>query len=414
MKLDKKNIAVILLMILFLTIICVKYYVENINMKNDFNTNQVDDSINKEENNKSNVSNEQEEIDDNKSSKDSTIENKQEENRETKEEENQSEKVEKTVENGENNNSSEAKIEDKKESNSEKKNNSTSGIKKDETSVSEKDSNSNKDVNNKNDDHTTPDNTTVKKEESSESPKEENKDNESSLSITNDYLRKNIKSKYGVNVGYKDELDGNYVNAYANPTKQYDDAKINNALNHIETALKKYPSGFFFEVNKKWKPLTIYLVERINGSAAGLTDNRNPNTVIILINTEGLLFESTLHHEIMHYIDCYLANIIGASALENSMKDYNPSGFVYGNQTNEYVYYYSNPAYFLSAYSKSNYKEDRAVLFADMMFRSLKKDYYSAGSPINEKAKLISRQLETYFDCVSSSVKENWERFIEW
>ena len=413
MKLDKKNIAVILLMILFLTIMCVKYYVGNINKKNDFNTNQVDDSINKKENNKSNVSNEQEEINDNDSNKNSLIENKQEENEETKEEK-QSGKVEKTIENDENNNSSETKIEDKQESNSKKKNNSTSGIKKDETGVLEKDSNSNKDVNNKNDDHTTPDNTTVKKEDSSESPKEENKNNESSLSIINDYLRKNIKSKYGVNIGYKDELDGNYVNAYANPTKQYDDAKINNALNHIETALKKYPSGFFFEMNKKWKPLTIYLVERINGSAAGLTDNRNPNTVIILINTEGMLFESTLHHEIMHYIDCYLANIIGASALENSMKDYNPSGFVYGSQTNEYVYYYSNPAYFLSAYSKSNYKEDRAVLFADMMFRSLKKDYYSAGSPINEKAKLISRQLETYFDCVSSSVKENWERFIEW
>lgn len=116
----------------------------------------------------------------------------------------------------------------------------------------------------------------------------------------------------------------------------------------------------------------------------------------------------------MHYIDCYLANIIGANALEESMKPYNPEEFVYGLQTNEYVYYYSTPAYFLSAYSKSNYKEDRAVIFADMMFRSLKKDYYTQGNPINEKAKLISSQLDRYFDCVSDSVKEHWERFIEW
>ena len=68
-----------------------------------------------------------------------------------------------------------------------------------------------------------------------------------------------------------------------------------------------------------------------------------------------------------------IADKIGAEAIEASMNKLNPEGFTYGNQTNEYVYYYSNPAYFLSAYSKSNYKEDRAVLFSDMIFRTLKK-----------------------------------------
>ena len=367
MKLDKKNIIVILLMILFIMILCVKYYV-GISVKKEFNSNEVDTPVNKEEKDQSNVSNEQEEKQDDKNNDDSPIENSEpEKNGETKEEK-----------------------------------------------KPEEDSNSNKDSNNKNNDNTISNNTTVKKEESVEPPKEENKNNESSLSITNDYLRKNIKSKYGVNIGYKDESDVNYVNSYSNFTKQYDDEKIHTALNNVDIALRKYPSGFFFEINNKWKSLTIYLVDQITGNVAGLTDNRNPSNVVILINTESLLFESTLHHEIMHYIDCYLASIIGVSTLENSMKDYNPSGFVYGAQTTEYVYYYSNPAYFLSAYSKSDYKEDRAVLFSDMMFRTLKKDYYRAGNPINEKAKLISRQLETYFDCVSSSVKENWERFIEW
>ncbi len=244
-------------------------------------------------------------------------------------------------------------------------------------------------------------------------PSDEDKTTENTLSLENNRLRQNIKLKYGVNVGYKDEIDGVYVSDYVKPVKQYDDEKINKILNTIDSSLKKYPNNFFFEISKKWKPLTIFLVEKINGYAAGLTDNRNDNTVVILINTEGLLFESTLHHEMMHYIDCYLANIIGANALEESMKPYNPKGFAYGLQTNEYVYYYSTPAYFLSAYSKSNYKEDRAVIFADMMFRSLKKDYYTQGNPINEKAKLISSQLDRYFDCVSDSVKEHWERFIE-
>lgn len=389
MKLDKKKIIVILLIGLFIIMLCVKYYA-GINVKSEFNHNKVGAPVKKEEDGHSNDFNELEEKQDNKNSENSQKEkDSQEKNGKTKEE-----KI----------------TEHKQESNNKQENNLTSSTKKDETSVLEKDTNSNKNTNNK--DNTIKNNTTIKNEGTTEQPKEEN-NNTSSLSITNDNLRKNIKSKYGVNIGYKDESDVNYINSYSNFTKQYDDEKIHTALNNVNVALAKYPNSFFFEINKKWKSLTIYLVDQLTGNVAGLTDNRNPNNVVILINTESLLFESTLHHEIMHYIDCYLASIIGASALENSMKEYNPPGFTYGNQTTEYVYYYSNPAYFLSAYSKSDYKEDRAVLFSDMMFRTLKKDYYSAGNPINEKAKLISRQLEKYFDCVSSSTKENWERFIE-
>ena len=44
----------------------------------------------------------------------------------------------------------------------------------------------------------------------------------------------------------------------------------------------------------------------------------------------------------------------------------------------------------------------------------LKKDCCTKGNPINEKSKVISNQLEKYFDCVSSSTIETWERFIEY
>ena len=231
--------------------------------------------------------------------------------------------------------------------------------------------------------------------------------------INNEY-RNQIRAKYNVSIGYKDEIDGNYANDYAIPTKIYDDDEIYNHLKKIDSALSKYPSSFFKEIKNKWKQVTIYLVKSIKEGTAGLTDNRNPNTTIILLDTGSYLFESTLHHEMMHYIDCYLATIIGASALENSMAEFNPQGFVYGNQNNDYVYFFSNPYYFISSYSKTNYKEDRAVIFEDMMFRSLKKEYYVKGNPINEKAKVISKQLSTYFDSVSDNVVEHWERFIAW
>ena len=49
-----------------------------------------------------------------------------------------------------------------------------------------------------------------------------------------------------------------------------------------------------------------------------------------------------------------------------------------------------------------------------MIFRTLKKDYYTIGNPINEKANVIINQLEKYFDCLSSSTIETWERFIQY
>lgn len=230
----------------------------------------------------------------------------------------------------------------------------------------------------------------------------------------NDELRNKIRSKYGVLVSYKDEIDSNYSSSYVKPTKLYDDNEIYDHLVKIDGALSRYPSAFFPEIKRKWKQVTIDLVKKINNSAAGLTDNRNPNTVVILINTGSLLFESTLHHEMMHYIDCYLANKIGASALENSMMEHNPSGFTYGNQNNDYVYRYANPYYFLSGYAKTNYKEDRAVIFEDLMTRTWKREYHVKGNPINEKAKVISKQMSMYLDSVSDNVTESWEKFIEW
>lgn len=230
----------------------------------------------------------------------------------------------------------------------------------------------------------------------------------------NNELRNNIKAKYGVSVSYKDEVDSNYSSSYVKPTKLYDDTEIYNHLLEIDSALSKYPKAFFFEIKNKWKQVTIDLVKNINGSAAGITDNRNPNTVVILINTGGLLFESTLHHEMMHYIDCFLANKMGAYALESSMMEFNPEGFNYGNQNNDYVYRYANPYYFLSAYAKTNYKEDRAVIFEDLMSRTWKREYHTKGNPINEKAKVISSQISAHLSSVSDNVTEYWERFIEW
>lgn len=48
-------------------------------------------------------------------------------------------------------------------------------------------------------------------------------------------------------------------------------------------------------------PLTIYLVKNINGNVSSLTDAKDSSNIKIMIEPI-LLFENTLHHEIMYYM----------------------------------------------------------------------------------------------------------------
>lgn len=240
---------------------------------------------------------------------------------------------------------------------------------------------------------------------------------EKTLSQENNDFRNQLLSKYGVIVGYKDEIDGKYKNSYATPTKLYDDEVISYNLTMIETALKKYPKSFFNEIKSKWKPISIYLVDNINGYAAGLTDNSNSSSLVILIvathSQTSSILESTVHHEIMHAIDCYFTSkgIYSAYTLEQSMMQFNPDGFSYGIQDNKYVYLLDKPYYFVSKYSKSNYKEDRAEVFANLMYRSYAPEFLKIDNSIKEKAKLITDQINQNFTSASSS-NNRWDKLI--
>ncbi|MDO4376567.1 MAG: hypothetical protein Q4C38_00300 [bacterium] len=231
----------------------------------------------------------------------------------------------------------------------------------------------------------------------------------------NDEYRKKLENKYLVKIVYKDE-NGNYlIGGSINTEKLYDDNEINKYLKEVESALKKYPNGFFKEMKDNNVSLRIYMVNKIDGGHSGMTDGRNQSNITVTIGTAGTnLFEYTLHHELMHYIDIYMRQKDPTLNLAEIMKSYNPEGFRYGSNDSTYDYDFSNPndAYFLSSYSRKSYLEDRAVLFSDMMARTTKRPYYNDGTPLNKKAKLINDQLHKYYNCVSKSAKEHWERFI--
>ena len=255
-------------------------------------------------------------------------------------------------------------------------------------------------------------NTNIDNNEKTVLPEEKPPVVEKTQAEKNDEYRKQLQNKYSVKIAYKDEL-GNYtINGYGSD-KLNDDNKINNCLGEINKTLKNYPNGFFKEMKDYGMPLTIYLVNSISGNVSGLTDAKDKSDIKIMI-APASLFENTLNHEIMHYIDSYI-KVKGYSIDINiTMKDVNPIGFTYGDTSNEYVYYFTSidNAYFLSAYGKTNYLEDRAVIFSDLMTRTFTKDYYADSTPINKKAKLISSQIKEHFNTLSNTGRYYWDRFL--
>ena len=231
----------------------------------------------------------------------------------------------------------------------------------------------------------------------------------------NNEYRKILENKYSVKITYKDENGDYLIGGSIKTEKLNDDNEIDKYLKEVESTLKKYPSGFFKEMKDNNVSLKIYMVNKIDGNYSGMTDGRNQSNITVTIGTNGTsLFENTLHHELMHYIDIYMRQKNSTLNLEEIMKSYNPEGFTYGDKSNEYVYYFTSvdKAYFLSAYGKTNYLEDRAVLFSDMMTRTTKRPYYNDGTPLNKKAKLISSQIKEHFKTLSNTERYHWDRFL--
>lgn len=274
--------------------------------------------------------------------------------------------------------------------------------------VTEKTTNSNSVNNNQNNENTS------KEPDKIDTPQEEPpKETEKTQAQKNNEYRNQIQNKYSIKIAYQDEMDYYSMNGYTRQIIE-DDNEINKYLIEIDKALAKYPEGFFKEMKNFNMPATIYLVKSISGNVSGVTDAHIKTNIIIMIEP-SLLFEYVLHHEIMHYIDSYISVKGYPIDINKSMNEVNPDGFIYGDESNDYVYNFTEVknAYFVSKYGKTNYLEDRAVIFAELMFRTYTKDCYAKNTPINKKANFISSQIKEHFSILKSTEKYYWDRFIK-
>ena len=238
---------------------------------------------------------------------------------------------------------------------------------------------------------------------------------EKTLKELNDEKIADMTSRYGVKFTVRDQSRTRV--GRGNGTAIYDEEKLETVLKSVNYSLSLYPAGFFKEFNANGMSLTLNLLDKIDNGLHGLSDSEFLSNVVISVATSSYLFEETLHHEILHYIDNYIETKMYPNTPETEYVTCNPAGYTYGNPNSSLSFKYTNAqtAYFIADYGQINYKEDRATLFPRLMRPSI-----SAGneflkysnSPLSCKARILIRQIDQAFNTVTSSKSIAWNRFV--
>ncbi len=196
----------------------------------------------------------------------------------------------------------------------------------------------------------------------------------------------------------------------------------------VDEQMARYPKGFFTDMQDV-TTVTIKLVHNLDaggGSFAGVTSREYGDRMFIALNTSqsSLMSGRTFNHEMMHLIDYYIeAKSWNASTQQyesplKATEAIKPDAEV-NSTNNDYTTSDYNRGceerYYISAYAKTNGKEDRAETFTDYMFRSYKKDYMmSADYPIPKKQKIIADCIRQYFPSAASQPAGSlpWEKWL--
>ncbi len=230
------------------------------------------------------------------------------------------------------------------------------------------------------------------------------------IDLTNDTLRRTIEDTYGIKVKYGSETS-EYLAGSMKTTPITDPIIAQSGLNQLNSLLSVYPDGFFKEFTTVKLELEIYLIQRYDtANVTGVTDLTDNKTIISI--AMDYPFAESFHHEIYHYIEHFIERKKGKFSIWNT---YNPANFVYGEQANPKLSFSSTglPASpFVNNYAQTNSDEDRASTFEYMTANSKEICFNLADYPIWQKSSYMALMIDTYFETVSPSIVDYWERFI--
>ena len=213
---------------------------------------------------------------------------------------------------------------------------------------------------------------------------------------TNQALINSIASTYGSSIGYGEGgycYDGSYCAAAT------DENAVHDALLTIQQASATFPSGFFraFQGVNGYR---VYLYGNIPNEVHGVaTYPYGDNVLYLNISSYS---DTVYYHETFHIMEQYITCCGGDFA--------NWSSYNTNNSTFEDTY--DPNSAFLYEYSQTNFREDRATLFADLMVRGswctagLSPKYMDNGTPINLKFKYLTSVINNYFP--NNNARWNW------
>ena len=247
----------------------------------------------------------------------------------------------------------------------------------------------------------------------------ENSNNVIDKTNINIELTNEIKRVYNVDVIYGEGTE--YLSKSVEAEAIYDQTEINSILLQLIECLNKYPSNIFKEIKLKGYDLEICIVDFFkNDNIALATRDSNNNFKIYLSDVEkDEKVIKSIHHEMYHILEYFMKLEFDLDEIYKDWNSFNPSDFDY--QTNisllngKYVYDLDKDenAYFVSVYSKSADKEDRAEVFADTMaVESIPRYYKYDNSAIRGKMKLISDALNQSFYSVNYGTSIYWTRYF--
>ncbi len=203
--------------------------------------------------------------------------------------------------------------------------------------------------------------------------------------------------------------------------------KIMVALGQIELALKKYPEGYTAGFRNSvgeggLRYLLVGPIDSDNGTVGFCFSQGLWNNIAIDISLVDI--EPTVHHEMWHAVENYLAGVEGGSFYSGVWDGLNPEWFGY-YETYDYTdvdyekqmeltYRTASPedTYFIDAYAKTFASEDRARIMEYMMSFNYEAKELSECPHIMEKLRVMARILRLGFD-TSGWETPRWEQYLK-
>ncbi len=249
------------------------------------------------------------------------------------------------------------------------------------------------------------------KEEIEEIPQEIEPPIVETYQTKNTALAQEIIDLYRVSVLYDSKAFYTENGISATKTTEVDGEAVNKTLIAIKSALQNIPQSIL-DTMRLDNGYSIHILKQLPGGQSGLAVFSPYGSQRMIIDSDLTLTERIVYHETFHLMERYIYHKNGQANAFTNWEKYNPVGFTYGGGGSTYTSYdkatNKEQIAFVSVYAKTSDMEDRAELFADLMFRTRKYDYMNEGYATNEKAKYLDQVIDQYFGNIPGAYWERW------